>query len=64
MRDNQASYGIPPYEPERDDELAQEALEDDHLQTTDEPILQTEISVDAEDWEEIDSWAETTEELH
>ena len=35
---NAPEFGIPPYAPERDDELAMQAHEDDMLQTSEEPI--------------------------
>lgn len=46
--DNAPEFGIPPYAPERDDELAMQAHEDDMLQTSEEPIRTDDEESDTE----------------
>lgn len=53
-------YGIPPYRPERDDELAQEARRHEMMQTTDEPIRP---ETDEENTEQA-TFANVTEEFY
>lgn len=59
-RDNQDAYGIEPFAPERDDELAAEAHRDEMMQTVEEPIQTDDDSEQAQ----LESYANATEDLY
>jgi hypothetical protein len=58
-RDNQDAYGIEPFAPERDDELAAEAHREEMMQPSEKPIQS-----DNGEQAQIDAFANSTEDFY